>query len=58
MSTMPVTYDTTDPNRVVPLTGRAQQVWDALKAGAPVPASAPHRVRRVTAPRPRGVVRP
>ncbi|MCP9957271.1 LCP family protein [Streptomyces sudanensis] len=38
--TMPVRYDPADPNRVVPVEDRAQQVWQALRQGLPVPASA------------------
>ncbi|MDT9680633.1 LCP family protein [Streptomyces sp. TRM76323] len=40
MITMPVRYDATDPNRVVPLDVQAQQVWQALRQDLPVPASA------------------
>ncbi|OIJ90649.1 LCP family protein [Streptomyces monashensis] len=40
MVTMPVQYDPSDPNRVVPETAKAQQVWTALKNDRPVPASA------------------
>ncbi|MGW4160196.1 LCP family protein [Streptomyces sp. NPDC004788] len=40
MVTMPVRYDPVDPNRVVPLEAQAQQVWNALKADRPIPASA------------------
>ena len=40
MVTMPVTYDPADPNRVVPLTAKAQQVWAALRADRAVPKSA------------------
>ncbi|MFJ6572938.1 LCP family protein [Streptomyces sp. NPDC091292] len=40
MITMPVQYDTVDPNRVVPLEKQDAQVWDALRADQPIPASA------------------
>ncbi|PWI44124.1 LCP family protein [Streptomyces sp. ICBB 8177] len=40
MITMPVTYDPADPDRVVPLTGQDHQMWAALRADRPVPASA------------------
>ncbi|WP_335935638.1 LCP family protein [Streptomyces sp. PTD5-9] len=40
MVTLPVRYDPADPNRVVPLEESARQVWDALKADKPIPASA------------------
>lgn len=40
MVTMPVRYDPVDPNRVVPLEAQARQVWTALKADRPIPASA------------------
>ncbi|MER5890156.1 LCP family protein [Streptomyces sp. NPDC001941] len=40
MVTLPVTYDKRDPNRVVPLEAQTQQVWAALKADKPIPASA------------------
>ncbi len=40
MITMPVEYDPMDPNRVVPLETQAEQVWKALRADRPVPASA------------------
>ncbi|MCQ4045373.1 LCP family protein [Streptantibioticus rubrisoli] len=40
MVTMPVQYDQADPNRVVPMDAKAQQVWAALRADRPVPASA------------------
>ncbi|MEO3749653.1 LCP family protein [Streptomyces sp. B6B3] len=38
--TLPVTYDSEDVNRVVPLTERAEQVWTALRRDRPVPESA------------------
>lgn len=40
MITLPVTYDPVDPNRVVPLEAQAEQVWKALRADRPIPASA------------------
>ncbi|MGW1882937.1 LCP family protein [Streptomyces sp. NPDC001970] len=40
MITMPVDYDTIDPNRVVPLKKQGTQVWTALKNDLPIPASA------------------
>ena len=40
MVTLPVRYDPADPNRVVPLETAARQVWDALAADRPIPASA------------------
>ncbi|MEU8524572.1 MULTISPECIES: LCP family protein [Streptomyces] len=40
MITLPVEYDRTDPNRVVPLEQAGQQVWTALRADLPIPASA------------------
>ncbi|WP_406283977.1 LCP family protein [Streptomyces sp. NBC_00209] len=40
MVTLPVQYDPADPNRVIPLEKADQQVWDALHADKPVPASA------------------
>ncbi|WP_330348360.1 LCP family protein [Streptomyces sp. NBC_00582] len=40
MVTMPVRYDPADPNRVVVLTKKAQQVWTALKNDEPIPAAA------------------
>ncbi|MFD4698047.1 LCP family protein [Streptomyces niveus] len=40
MITLPVQYDPADPNRVVPLEKASQQVWDALRADKPIPASA------------------
>ncbi|MEV6103844.1 LCP family protein [Streptomyces sp. NPDC051940] len=40
MVTLPVTYDTQDPNRVVPLTAQADEVWAALKADQAIPKSA------------------
>ncbi|WP_405612225.1 LCP family protein [Streptomyces sp. NBC_01508] len=40
MITLPVEYDPADPNRVVPLEKESEQVWTALRADKPVPASA------------------
>ncbi|MEU3604824.1 LCP family protein [Streptomyces sp. NPDC035033] len=40
MVTLPVRYDPLDPNRVVPVEEKAQQVWKALKADRPIPAAA------------------
>ncbi|MDG4861757.1 LCP family protein, partial [Streptomyces sp. T-3] len=40
MVTLPVTYDTIDPNRVIPLKKETRLVWDALKADKPIPADA------------------
>ncbi|MFF8590848.1 LCP family protein [Streptomyces sp. NPDC015220] len=40
MVTMPVQYDTADANRVVVDESKAKQVWNALKADLPIPASA------------------
>ncbi|MGW0118459.1 LCP family protein [Streptomyces sp. NPDC003327] len=40
MVTLPVAYDPRDPNRVVPLEAQARQVWTALGADRPIPASA------------------
>jgi LCP family protein required for cell wall assembly len=40
MVTMPVTYDPADPNRVVPLTAKAEEVWAALRADRAIPRSA------------------
>lgn len=40
MVTLPVEYDRRDPNRVVPLEAQSQQLWKALKADRPIPASA------------------
>ncbi|GAA3375704.1 LCP family protein [Streptomyces sannanensis] len=40
MVTLPVRYDTADPNRVVPVERRSAEVWDALRRDLPVPASA------------------
>lgn len=38
--TLPVAPDARDPNRVVPLSAACRQVWEALRAGKPVPKSA------------------
>jgi LCP family protein required for cell wall assembly len=40
MITMPVVYDPDDPNRVLPLTPRDEEVWSALRADRPIPATA------------------
>ncbi|WP_405777155.1 LCP family protein [Streptomyces sp. NBC_00859] len=40
MVTMPVEYDPSDPNRVIPLEAESRQVWTALKQDKPIPASA------------------
>ncbi|WP_328536682.1 LCP family protein [Streptomyces sp. NBC_00344] len=40
MVTMPVQYDPTDLNRVIPLEAKSQQIWTALKHDKPIPASA------------------
>lgn len=40
MITLPVEYDPADPNRVVPLQKASEQVWTALRADRPIPASA------------------
>ncbi|MFI1394935.1 LCP family protein [Streptomyces sp. NPDC020681] len=40
MITLPVEYDPVDPNRVIPIKSASQQVWTALKADLPIPASA------------------
>ncbi|MFD5428602.1 LCP family protein [Streptomyces sp. NPDC127084] len=40
MITLPVQYDKIDPNRVSPLEKQSQQVWKALAADQPIPASA------------------
>ncbi|MGA4800788.1 LCP family protein [Streptomyces lavendulocolor] len=40
MITLPVRYDPTDLNRVIPLQAQSRQVWAALKADRPIPASA------------------
>ncbi|MEV0775821.1 LCP family protein [Streptomyces sp. NPDC050428] len=40
MITLPVEYDPLDPNRVVPLEKASEQVWTALRADKPIPASA------------------
>ncbi|MFD3524438.1 LCP family protein [Streptomyces sp. NPDC058653] len=40
MITLPVRYDPADPNRVVPLEKASEQVWAALRADRPIPASA------------------
>ncbi|MEU8785559.1 LCP family protein [Streptomyces sp. NPDC048637] len=40
MVTLPVTYDTEDPDRVLPLTKQSRQVWDALRQDKEIPKSA------------------
>ncbi|WP_181765440.1 LCP family protein [Streptomyces albidus (ex Kaewkla and Franco 2022)] len=40
MSTLPVTYDPADPNRVVPMESKAQKMWSAIKKDAAIPKSA------------------
>ncbi|MFF4589697.1 LCP family protein [Streptomyces sp. NPDC001388] len=40
MVTMPVRYDPANPNRVVVLKSKAEQVWTALRNDRPIPASA------------------
>ncbi|SCK55528.1 LCP family protein [Streptomyces sp. WMMB 322] len=40
MSTLPVTYDPQDPNRVVPLESKAAEMWSAVKRDAAIPKSA------------------
>ncbi len=40
MTTLPVTYDPADPNRVVPMETQSRAVWDALRHDRPVPESA------------------
>ena len=40
MVTLPVQYDPSDPNRVVPLEAQSQLLWQALRADKPIPASA------------------
>ncbi|MDJ0342563.1 LCP family protein [Streptomyces sp. H10-C2] len=40
MVTLPVQYAKSDPNRVEPLDQQAALVWQALKAGLPIPAGA------------------
>ncbi|CAM5509047.1 transcriptional regulator [Streptomyces spiroverticillatus] len=39
MVTLPVQYDPRDPNRVVPLAKQSQELWTALRADRPIPAS-------------------
>ncbi|MFD3515266.1 LCP family protein [Streptomyces sp. NPDC058657] len=39
MVTLPVEYDPRDRNRVIPLQQQSQQLWQALRADRPVPAS-------------------
>jgi LCP family protein required for cell wall assembly len=40
MVTLPVAYDTADPDRVLPLTRQSKQVWDALHQDRDIPKSA------------------
>ncbi|GFE22059.1 LCP family protein [Streptomyces nigrescens] len=40
MVTLPVTYDPANPDRVVPLTKKSDQVWDALRVDKEIPKSA------------------
>ncbi|QPP06549.1 LCP family protein [Streptomyces bathyalis] len=40
MSTLPVTYDPQDPNRVVPMESKAARMWAAIKRDAAIPKSA------------------
>jgi LCP family protein required for cell wall assembly len=40
MITLPVTYSTSDLNRVVPIDSQAATVWAALRADKPIPAAA------------------
>ncbi|MFF8368601.1 LCP family protein [Streptomyces lydicus] len=40
MVTLPVAYDTANPDRVVPLTKHGKQVWDALRNDQDIPKSA------------------
>ncbi|MEX2968836.1 LCP family protein [Streptomyces sp. C184] len=40
MVTLPVTYDKTNPDRVVPLEKQSQLVWDALRQDKEIPKSA------------------
>lgn len=40
MVTLPVVYDPDNPNRVRPIEAKARQVWRALRADRPIPASA------------------
>ncbi|AIS00545.1 LCP family protein [Streptomyces glaucescens] len=39
MITMPVVYDAADPNRVLPVKSKADQVWTALRNDRPIPRS-------------------
>ncbi|WP_411146279.1 LCP family protein [Streptomyces sp. x-80] len=43
--TLPVVADTADPNRVVPALPQAEELWKALKADQPIPASAKTKKR-------------
>lgn len=40
MTTLPVTYDPNDPNRVVQIDSKTDQVWQALRQDKPIPKSA------------------
>ncbi|MFC9231433.1 LCP family protein [Streptomyces decoyicus] len=40
MVTLPVTYDPANPDRVVPLEKKSEQVWDALRRDKEIPKSA------------------
>ncbi len=40
MVTLPVTYDASDPNRVVPLDSKASRIWQALHDDQPIPEDA------------------
>jgi LCP family protein required for cell wall assembly len=40
MSTLPVSYDPQDPNRVVPIESKAAKMWSAIKRDAAIPKSA------------------
>jgi hypothetical protein len=40
MITMPVRYDPASPNRVLPITAQADEVWAALQADRTIPKSA------------------
>lgn len=40
MATMPVQYDPENPNRVLPMERKSEQVWSALRKDRPIPKSA------------------
>ncbi|MFK0289311.1 LCP family protein [Streptomyces sp. NPDC090442] len=40
MATLPVTYDPVNPDRVLPLTAKSRQVWDALRNDQDIPKAA------------------